>query len=92
MPLAARPVAGCDSRSCLGRSAVAKRHLLVGIRLLMGNWRVPALPNKRFEPMPRACMLTPEVVERLSVFNFGLIISQFSERTTNTKLRSNQGL
>jgi hypothetical protein len=47
----------------------------------MGDWRVPALPNKRFEPTPQACMLTPEVVERLSVFNFGLIISQFSERT-----------
>ena len=37
--LAARPTAGCDSRSCPGRSAVAKRHLLVGIRLLMGHWR-----------------------------------------------------
>ena len=34
VPLAARPVAGRDSRSCPGRSAVAKRHLLVGIRLL----------------------------------------------------------
>jgi len=25
---------------------------------------VPALPNKRFEPTPRARMLTPEVIER----------------------------
>ncbi len=25
----------------------------------MGDWRVPALPNKRFEPTPRARMLTP---------------------------------
>ena len=39
MSLAARPAAGCDSRSCPGRSAVAKRHLLVGIRLLMGDRR-----------------------------------------------------
>ncbi len=30
----------------------------------MGDWRVPALPNKRFEPTPRARMLTPEVIER----------------------------
>ncbi len=30
----------------------------------MGDWRVPALPNKRFEPTPRAHMLTPEVIER----------------------------
>jgi hypothetical protein len=52
----------------------------------MGDWRVPALPNKRFEPTPRACMLTPEVVERLSVFNFGLIISQLSERTTKRRI------
>jgi hypothetical protein len=29
----------------------------------MSDWRVPALPNTRFEPTPRACMLTPEVVE-----------------------------
>jgi hypothetical protein len=28
------------------------------------DWRVPALPNKRFEPTPRARMLTPEVIER----------------------------
>ena len=26
----------------------------------MGDWRVPALPNKRIEPTPRARMLTPE--------------------------------
>ena len=42
----------------------------------MGDWRVPALPNKRCEPAPRACTLTPEVGERFSVFHFGLIISQ----------------
>ncbi len=30
----------------------------------MGDWRVPALPNKRCEPTPRARMLTPEVIER----------------------------
>ncbi len=52
----------------------------------MGDWRVPALPNKRFEPTPRACMLTPEVVERFSVFNFGLRISQLSERTTKRRM------
>ncbi len=38
--------------------------MLVGIRLLMGDWRTPALPKKRFELMQRARMLTPEVVER----------------------------
>jgi len=52
----------------------------------MGDWHVPALPNKRFEPTPRACMLTPEVVEGLSVFNFGLILSQCSERTTKRRI------
>ncbi len=30
----------------------------------MGDWRVPALPNKHFEPTPRARMLRPEVIER----------------------------
>ena len=33
----------------------------------MGDWRVPALPNKRFEPTPQACMLTPEVVLTLNM-------------------------
>ena len=29
----------------------------------MGDWCVPALPNKRLEETPRARMLTPEVIE-----------------------------
>jgi len=33
----------------------------------MGDWRVPALPNMRFEPTPRARMLTLEVIERGSI-------------------------
>ena len=45
----------------------------------MGDWRVPARHKKRFE-------LAPEVVERLSVFDFGLIISQLSERTTKRRI------
>ncbi len=39
MPLAARPAAGCNSRAGPGRSAAAKRPLLVGIRLLIGGCR-----------------------------------------------------
>jgi hypothetical protein len=40
----------------------------------MGDWRVPALPNKRFEPTPRARILTPEVIERgLSATRWALI-------------------
>ena len=30
----------------------------------MGGWRVPALPDKRFEPTPQARMLKPEVIKR----------------------------
>jgi hypothetical protein len=30
----------------------------------MGDWRVPALPNKRFEPTPQARMLTAERREK----------------------------
>src|SRR5207249_9217622 len=36
VPLAARTAPGCDSRTRPGRSAVAKRDLLVGLRLLTG--------------------------------------------------------
>src|SRR5579875_3325299 len=58
MPLAARPATGCHSRACPGRSATAKRHLLVGIRLLMDGWHVPALPNKCFKQTSQADMLS----------------------------------
>src|ERR1700687_3422396 len=37
MPLAARTAPGCDSRTRPGGSAVAKRDLLVGLRLLTGG-------------------------------------------------------
>ena len=52
----------------------------------MGDWGVPARHKKRFELTPRARMLAPEVVERLSVFDFGLIIAQLSERTTKRRI------
>jgi hypothetical protein len=40
----------------------------------MGGWRVPTLPNKRFEQTPRARMLTLEVIESGSSATRGALI------------------
>ena len=49
----------------------------------MGDWRVPALPNKRFEPTPRARLNRKETAETAVSCLAGLSLHSNIYATTN---------
>src|SRR5450432_1987636 len=69
MPLAARTAPRCDSRTRPGGSAVAKRDLLVGVRLRTGVTVCLHGPTRASTRRRECLMLSPEAIERGSSAN-----------------------
>ncbi|MGZ6366005.1 MAG: hypothetical protein ACXWPS_08550 [Ktedonobacteraceae bacterium] len=67
--MAARTAPRCDSRTRPGGSAVAKRDLLVGVRLLTGVTACLHCPTSASTRRRERVTLSPEAIERGSSAN-----------------------
>ena len=65
MSVAARAAAGGDSRSCAGRPTVAKRYLLVGVRLLVDGSACGHCPTSASSRRARGCRMLAGIGARL---------------------------